>query len=106
MVPKGDAVILQGIDKVHFDIPAQDGEIGRSLAEVACVEEEDIPLPIRLDDAVTAGSPLDGPAQSGLIAGPFRLQMAVGIVEMHDCKPLLRLYIHCAQRSQKADGRY
>ena len=89
MVAKRDAVILQGIDHIHFDIASQDGKIGCTLAEVPGMEEKYVPPAVRLHYTVPAGCTFDHSSKAVFITGTFRFHVAVGVIEMNDSESLL-----------------
>ncbi len=90
VVAESDAVIFHRVEDVDFDVSAEGGEVGCALAEVAGVQEKHIALPVGLHDAVPVGGALDRSAASHERSGPFRLKMAVGVIDVDDGQTALR----------------
>ena len=64
------------------------------------MEEQDITLPVRLNDAVPVGGALNDTTKSFFLSGPFRLEVAVGVIDMEYGKSLLRRSISCSKGSE------
>ena len=83
MVAQADAVVAHRVDQADLQVPVQDGEIGRTLAEIAGVQQKDVAGAPPGADAVHVGRTLDDAA--GPV--PHGVQMAVGVVGVEDDEP-------------------
>ena len=84
VIAQGDAVVGEVVDDARLKHAAQLAEIGRALAEIAGVQQQDAVLAVDGTDRVHERGTLDAAAEAVVFAAAHGLEMAVRVVGMQD----------------------
>ena len=84
MVAQGDAVVGEVVDDARFQHAAELAEIGRALAEIAGVQQQDAVGAVGCADGVHERGALDAAAEAVVFAAAHGLEVAVRVVGMQD----------------------